>query len=104
GLVETEEDFGAVGSPPTHPQLLDWLAAEYRDGGWSLKKLLKTIVLSDTYRQASTVDAALAEADPQNQWLSRGARYRLSGETLRDQALAVSGLLSLKMGGPPVMP
>ena len=104
GLVETEEDFGAVGSPPTHPQLLDWLAAEYRDGGWSLKKLLKTIVLSDTYRQASTVDAALAEADPQNQWLSRGARYRLSGETLRDQALAVAGLLSLKMGGPPVMP
>lgn len=104
GLVETEEDFGAVGSMPTHPELLDWLAAEYRDSGWSLKKLLKTIVLSDTYRQASTVDAILAEADPQNAWLSRGARYRLSGETLRDQALAVSGLLSLKMGGPPVMP
>ncbi len=72
GLVETEEDFGAVGSPPSHPQLLDWLAAEYRDGGWSLKKLLKTIVLSDTYRQVSSVDAALADVDPQNAWLSRG--------------------------------
>ena len=104
GIVETEEDFGALGSAPTHPELLDWLAAEYRDGGWSLKKLAKTIVMSDTYRQRSDVTPALAAADPRNQWLSRGARFRLPAETIRDQALAVSGLLSTKRGGPPVMP
>lgn len=104
GLVETEEDFGAVGSPPTHPELLDWLAAEYRDRGWSLKRLLKTIVLSETYRQDSAVNPSLLDIDPLNTFASRGARYRLSGEQLRDQALAVSGLLSQKMGGPPVMP
>lgn len=104
GIVETEEDFGALGSPPTHPELLDWLAAEYRDNGWSLKKLLKTIVLSETYRQSSVTTAALRELDPRNAWFSRGARYRLSAEAMRDQALAISGLLSLKQGGPPVMP
>jgi hypothetical protein len=97
GIVETEEDFGALGSPPTHPELLDWLAAEYRDGGWSLKSLVKTIVMSDTYRQRSDVTPALAAADPRNELLSRG-------ETIRDEALAVSGLLSRKAGGPPVMP
>jgi hypothetical protein len=104
GLVETEEDFGALGTPPSHPKLLDLLAAEYRDGGWSLKKLLKFIVMSDTYRQASETTPALREADPRNVLASRGARYRLSAEVVRDQALAVSGLLSRKMGGPPVMP
>jgi len=104
GIVETEEDFGALGSPPTHPELLDWLAAEYRDGGWSLKKLLKTIVMSDTYRQRSDVTPALLAADPRNLLLSRGSRFRLPAETIRDQALAVAGLLVLKMGGPPVMP
>ncbi len=104
GIVETEEDFGALGSPPSHPQLLDWLAAEYRDGGWSLKKLLKAIVMSDTYRQASATTPALREADPRNILLSRGARFRLSAEVVRDQSLAVSGLLSLKQGGPSVMP
>jgi mono/diheme cytochrome c family protein len=104
GLVETEEDFGALGSPPTHPELLDLLAAEYRDGGWSLKNLLKTIVLSDTYQQSSQVDHELLQSDPANELLSRAPRYRLTGETLRDQALAVSGLLSSKLGGPPVMP
>lgn len=104
GIVETEEDFGALGSAPSNPELLDWLAAEYRDGGWSLKKLLKTIVLSETYRQSSEVTTALRDADPRNVLSSRGARFRLSAEALRDQALAVSGLLSLKMGGPPVMP
>lgn len=104
GIVETEEDFGALGSSPTNPQLLDWLAAEYRDGEWSLKHLLKVIVMSETYRQASEVTPELAAADPRNEYASRGARYRLNAEVVRDQALAVSDLLSLKMGGPPVMP
>jgi len=104
GLVETEEDFGALGSVPSNPALLDWLAAEYRDGGWSLKRLLKAIVMSETYRQTSDVTTALREADPNNLWASRGARYRLGAEVIRDQALAVSGLLSRKMGGPSVMP
>lgn len=104
GIVETEEDFGALGSAPSNPELLDWLAADYRDGGWSIKKLLKTIVLSETYRQTSEVTAALRDSDPRNVLSSRGARYRLSAEAIRDQALAVSGVLSSKMGGPPVMP
>src|SRR5262245_47169785 len=104
GIVETEEDFGAQGSSPSNPELLDWLAAEYRDHGWSLKKLIKTIVMSDTYRQSSNITPALREADPRNQLLSRGARFRLGAEAVRDQALAVAGLLSEKIGGPPVMP
>ncbi|MGH9850146.1 MAG: PSD1 and planctomycete cytochrome C domain-containing protein [Blastocatellia bacterium] len=108
GIVETEEDFGALGSAPSNPDLLDWLAAEYRDGGWSLKKLIKTIVLSATYRQASEItpqmQQKLREADPRNLMQSRGARFRLGAEAVRDQALAVAGLLSEKMGGPPVMP
>jgi uncharacterized protein DUF1553/uncharacterized protein DUF1549/cytochrome c len=104
GIVETEEDFGMQGSAPANPELLDWLAAEYRDGGWSLKKLIKTIVMSDTYRQASEITPALREADPRNLLQSRGARFRLSAEAVRDQALAIAGLLSEKMGGPPVMP
>ena len=104
GIVETEEDFGALGSAPSHPELLDWLAAEYRDGGWSLKQLVKTIVMSDTYQQQSDVTPAVVAADPRNLLLSRGSRFRLPAETIRDQALAVSGLLSPKLGGPPVMP
>jgi hypothetical protein len=104
GIVETEEDFGTQGSPPTHPELLDWLAAEYRDRGWSLKELLRTIVTSETYRQSSTTSEAMRGADPFNRLLARGARYRLSSEVLRDQALAIAGLLSSRIGGPPVMP
>ena len=104
GIVETEEDFGALGAAPSNPELLDKLAAEYRDGGWSLKKLLKTIVLSDTYRQSSEISAALQELDPRNTIPSRGARFRLGAEVVRDQALAVAGLLSSKVGGPSVMP
>jgi len=104
GIVETEEDFGALGSAPSNPDLLDWLAAEYRDNGWSLKKLIKTIVMSDTYRQASEITPELRDADPRNLIQSRGARFRLGAEVVRDQALAVGGLLSAKMGGPPVMP
>lgn len=104
GIVETEEDFGALGTPPTHPELLDWLAAEYRDNGWSLKKLIKTIAMSRAYRQSSEITPELREADPRNQLISRGSRYRLPAETIRDQSLAAAGLLSNKMGGPPVMP
>ncbi len=104
GIVETEEDFGALGSAPSDHDLLDYLAVAYRDQGWSLKKLLQVIVLSDAYRQSSVTPAALREVDPRNSAISRGARYRLSAEVIRDQALAVSGLLSLKQGGPPVMP
>jgi mono/diheme cytochrome c family protein len=104
GIVETEEDFGALGSPPSNPDLLDWLAAEYRDAGWSIKKLIKTIVMSDAYRQASEASPGLREADPRNLLVSRGARFRLSAEAVRDQALAVAGILSNKIGGPSVMP
>jgi mono/diheme cytochrome c family protein len=104
GIVETEEDFGALGSPPSNQELLDWLAAEYRDNGWSLKKLLKAIVRSDTYRQASESSGDLQSIDPRNGLFSRGARFRLSAEVVRDQALAVAGMLSQKMGDPPVMP
>lgn len=104
GIVETEEDFGALGSLPSNPELLDFLAAEYRDNGWSLKKLLKTIIMSKAYQQSSVTTAELRNADPRNILISRGSRYRLPAEAIRDQALAVSGLLSLKKGGPPVMP
>ncbi len=104
GIVETEEDFGALGALPANPELLDWLAAEYRDDGWSLKRLLKTIVLSAAYRQSSDTDPARREADPVNALSSRGARFRLSAEVVRDESLAVAGLLSSKRGGPPVMP
>lgn len=104
GLVETEEDFGTLGASPTHPELLDWLAATYRDGGWSHQGLIKAIVRSKTYQQSSHCDSTILEIDPDNRLLSRAPRFRFSGEVLRDQALAVSGLLSSKMGGPPVMP
>jgi mono/diheme cytochrome c family protein len=103
GLVLTEEDFGAQGSMPTHPELLDWLAAEYQSH-WSQKRLLKTIVMSKTYRQASNVTAEKLDRDPLNVLLSRGARFRLPAEAVRDQALQVSGLLSRKMFGPSVFP
>ena len=105
GLVETEEDFGTQGALPSHPELLDWLALEFSETQqWSLKKLCKTIVMSATYRQTSKVRKDLAEKDPRNRLLARGARFRLEAEIIRDQALAVSGLLSRKMYGPPVMP
>lgn len=104
GIVETEEDFGTQGLPPSHPELLDWLAVDFRENGWSLKKLLRTIVLSSTYRQSTKVDETRLELDPQNRLLSRGARFRLSAEVVRDQALFVSGLLTEQLGGPSVMP
>jgi hypothetical protein len=105
GLVESEGDFGLQGAPPTHPELLDWLATEFRDThGWSLKKLCKTIVMSSTYRQSSAVDPEILKIDPRNRLLSRGPRFRLPAETVRDQALSAAGLLSEKMFGPPAMP
>lgn len=104
GIVATEEDFGTQGSLPTHPLLLDWLAIDFRDNGWNVKRLLKQIVMSATYRQSAVADRRQLKIDPMNIWLSRGPRFRLSAEVIRDQALAVSGLLSKKMYGPPVFP
>lgn len=104
GIVSTEEDFGTQGAPPTHPELLDWLATEFMRLDWDFKAILRTIVLSATYRQRSDVAGEHLERDPDNTLLSRGPRFRLPAETVRDQALAASGLLSRKIGGSPVMP
>jgi hypothetical protein len=104
GLVRSVEDFGAQGEWPSHPELLDWLAVEFRDGGWDVKLLLKTIVTSATYRQASKLTAGLKQKDPENRLLARGPRIRLSAEVIRDQALFASGLLVEKIGGPSVRP
>jgi hypothetical protein len=133
GIVTTPEDFGLQSDPPTHPELLDWLAVELVEGResrvqsrepenarpddhsgsglssldsrpWSMKRLLKLIVLSATYRQSSRLTPELQACDPENKLYARGPRFRLSAETLRDQALAASGLLSTKPGGPPIMP
>ena len=100
GLVSTSEDFGTQGERPSHPQLLDWLASELKDSGWSVKHLLRTIVTSRSYRQSSAHRPELEQIDPQNRLLGRGPRFRLEAEMIRDQALAVSGLLSPKMFGP----
>ena len=104
GLVNTPEDFGTQGEDPSHPQLLDWLASELIDSGWSMKHIHKLIVMSDTFQQTSRITPELSAADPGNRWLARGPRFRLSAESLRDNALAISGLLSDKMYGPPIMP
>ena len=104
GLVKTVEDFGSQGDRPSHPELLDWLATEFVESGWNVKHILKTILMSATYRQSSKATAELLERDPQNRLLARGPRFRLSAEMIRDQALAVSGLLVEKIGGPSVKP
>jgi len=126
GLVKTAEDFGSQGESPSHPELLDWLAVEFRDGGtggrrdgesgknnpqpqspnprWDVKALLKIIVMSAAYRQSSNVTPQLLQRDPDNRLLARGARFRLPAEMIRDQALLVSGLLVEKLGGPSVRP
>lgn len=104
GIVPTLEDFGSQGDRPSHPRLLDWLASEFVESGWSMRHLLRTVVLSATYSQTSAQTARHLEIDPINRWLSRGPAFRLTAEQLRDQALAVSGLLSKKVGGPSVMP
>jgi hypothetical protein len=104
GIVLTSEDFGSQGMLPTHPELLDWLAVELMEKGWSLKQLAKTIVMSAAYRQSASTTADKLAVDPDNRLISRGPRVRLTAEQVRDQALAASGLLSHKLGGPSVMP
>jgi hypothetical protein len=104
GIVETEEDFGSQGLPPSHPDLLDWLAVDFREQGWSIKTLLKTIVTSSTYQQTAVANPDHLLRDPRNRLLARGPRFRLSAETVRDQALAISGLLKKQVGGKSVMP
>lgn len=104
GIVTTPEDLGIKGEPPTHPELLDWLANHFIENDWSLKQTLKTIVMSATYRQSSKVIRKLAQADPQNALYARGPRFRLTAEMIRDNALAIAGLLSANKGGPPIKP
>jgi hypothetical protein len=104
GLVETVEDFGIQGALPSHPELLDWLATELVRQKWDTRAILKQIVLSATYRQSSNVTPELLERDPKNRWLAHGPRHRLPAETVRDNALAISGLLVSKVGGPSVKP
>ena len=104
GLVTTPEDFGIKGERPTHPELLDWLAVEFMQNRWSMKHMLRTIVLSSTYRQSSHIIVELAARDDQNRLLARGPRFRFDAETIRDNALAVSGLLDLTQFGPPIRP
>lgn len=104
GIVETENDFGAQGTPPSHPELLDWLASEFLERKWSLKQMHRLIVTSRTYRQSSLDRADLRQKDPQNYLLGRQQRLRLDAEVVRDVSLAASGLLSPKMGGAPVYP
>ncbi len=104
GLVSTAEDFGLQGMTPSHPELLDWLSVEFVESGWDVKGLLKTIVMSSTYRQSSDPTPQLLELDPENRLLARGPAARLSAEMIRDTALAASGLLVEVQGGPPVKP
>lgn len=103
GLVDTPEDFGVMGTRPTHPELLDWLAVEFMRRDWSLKAMTRLLVSSDTYRQTSRATPELLEADPANRWLARAPRFRVEAESVRDIALAASGLLNPEMGGPSVM-
>ena len=103
-LVKTTEDFGIMGSPPTHPELLDWLAVEFRESGWDVKRLFKLLVSSAAYRQAAILTPEKIEKDRDDALLSRGPRFRMDAEMIRDYALAVSGSLSPKMGGPGTMP
>jgi hypothetical protein len=104
GIVETENDFGSQGSPPTHPELLDWLAVELMNHGWSQKHIHRLILNSATYRQASNIRPDLATIDPNNYLLARQSRIRLDAEVVRDVGLSASGLLSEKIGGPSVFP
>lgn len=104
GLVKTSSDFGSQGEPPTHPELLDWLAVTFRESGWDVKALVKLLVCSHTYRQSSRVEPAVLARDPENRLYARGPRFRLDAEVLRDNALFTSGLLSPQIGGKGVRP
>jgi hypothetical protein len=104
GLVRTPADFGVTGELPSHPELLDWLAVEFRESGWDVKRFFKLVVTSAAYRQAAVLTAAKKEQDPDNRLLSRGPRFRMDAEMVRDYALAASGLLVPKIGGPSVKP
>lgn len=104
GIVASAEDFGARGDAPTHPELLDWLAVEFMRRGWDIKDMTRMLVTSATYRQAATVTPEKLAADPNNEWLARAPRYRVEAEIVRDIALAASGLLSRKIGGPSIKP
>jgi len=104
GIVDSTGDFGVAGSRPSHPQLLDWLAVEFRESGWDYRRMARLMVTSATYRQSAVISPILLERDPSNRLLARGPRYRLDAEQLRDQALAASGLLVAKLGGRPVRP
>lgn len=104
GLVKTLDDFGAQGAWPTHPELLDWLALDFVDHGWDIKRTLKQMIMSGTYQQASLVSEELKQQDPFNSWLARQGRFRLDAEMIRDNALATSGLLVQKIGGPSAKP
>ncbi len=104
GLVRTPEDFGSQGQPPTHPELLDWLAVDFQENDWDIKRLLKKIVMSRTYQQSTAASKKLLTLDPDNQLLARAPTYRLPAEMLRDNVLATSGLLVEKIGGAPVRP
>ena len=104
GLVRTSGDFGVTGEPPSHPELLDYLAVEFRDTGWDVKRFFTLLVTSSAYRQSAATNPEKLEKDPQNRLLSRGPRFRLDAEVIRDYALAASGLLVPKVGGPSVKP
>jgi hypothetical protein len=104
GIVKTSEDFGIMGEPPSHPELLDWLAVEFRDGGWDVKKLIRTIVTSAAYRQSALATPEKIEKDPYDRLISRGPRFRMDAEMVRDCALSCAGVLSPKIGGPSVKP
>ena len=104
GLVRTSDDFGSQGEPPSHPELLDWLAVEFRESGWDIKQFFRTLVTSSTYRQSAQTTAEKLEKDPRNRLLARGPTFRMDAEMIRDYALAASGLLVRKIGGPSVKP
>jgi hypothetical protein len=103
-LVTTVEDFGAQGEMPSHPALLDWLAVEFMENGWSMKHMHRLLVTSATYRQSSRTSPERLRTDPANRWYSRGPRNRMPAEMIRDNALTISGLLSNRLGGKPVYP